>query len=184
MISHSARQAFDQLLHQGLLSALTHPGDGFTDIVPVPSMDDITESLAVMLLVSSYHFRLIVWVHFEPDTATHEHFARLHGVTLEHMSGQAFTDVVNECGNMVCGAINRQLGQIFPGVAMSTPHVLDRNSLAHLQSLQHSHLSHARLTLNGSARFHGSLSVLAYDSLDFKAPAIEETEVSGELEMF
>lgn len=184
MISNSARQGFDQLLHQGLLSALSSPDDGVTNLAPVASMDDITESLAVMLSVSSYRFRLIVWVHFEPDTSTREHFARLHGVTLEQMSGQAFTDVVVEYGNMVCGAVNRQLGQIFPGVAMSTPHVLDRNSLAHLQSLQHSHLSHARLTLNGNARFHGSLSVLAYDTLDFEAPVVEQTEVSGEIEFF
>ena len=184
MISNSARQGFDQLLHQGLRSAFTGADDSVTDIVPVASMDDIPESLAVMLVVSSYRFRLMMWIHFEPDAATREHFARLHGVPLDQMSGQAFNDVINECGNMACGALNRGLGRTFPHVGMSTPYVLDCRSLEHLHLLQHGHCSHARLTLNGNTRFHGSLAVRAYDRLDFEPKAEEEVEVCGELEMF
>jgi hypothetical protein len=67
---------------------------------------------------------------------------------------------------------------------MSTPYVLDCKSLAHLHLLQHGHCSHARLTLNGNTRFHGSLAVRAYDRLDFEPTAEEEVEVCGELEMF
>ncbi len=184
MISNSARHAFDQLLRQGLRSALAGPQDSVTDIAAVAGLDDIAESRAVILSLSSYSFRLMMFVHFDPDDATREHFARLHGVTPEEMAGQAFNDVIGECGNMACGALNRELGRVYPHLGMSTPHVLDRHSLTHLHLLQYDHLSHARLTLNGSTRFHGSLAVCAHDTLDFEAPAEEQAEVCGELEMF
>jgi len=184
MISNSARQGFDQLLRQGLRSAFTGPQDSVTDIAPVAGLGDIAETRAVILSVSSYRFRLMMFVHFEPDDATREHFARLHGVTPEQMTGQAFNDAIGECGNMACGALNRELGRVFPHVGMSTPNVLDRHSLSHLHLLRHNHLSHARLTLNGSTHFHASLAVCAFDKIDFEAAAEEQAEVCGELEMF
>jgi len=184
MISASARQGFDQMLRHGLRSALAGPQDSVTDIAPVAGLDDIAESRSVMLSVSSYRFRLMLFVHFEPDAATREHFARMHGVTPEQMAGQAFNDAIGECGNMACGTVNRELGRLFAHVGMSTPHVIDRHSLRHLHLLRHGHLSHARMTLNGHQPFHGTLAVCAYGDLDFQPPADEQVEVAGELEMF
>lgn len=184
MISARAREGFDSIVERSLRDGLAAGDDASAQSVRLESIDEIPESRAVMLSVASYTFRLMLFLHFEPDDRTRAHFARRLSVDAAELTDQAFLDAVSEAGNMVCGTLNRELGRVFPHIGMSTPHMLDRECLLHIGRLRVGHQRHVRLTLAGETSFHATLYVSDYAAIDFDAPAEEHTAASGELEMF
>lgn len=183
MISVAAVRALDHMLEQGLTAALRADAADAVSLTELPNVSQITTQRMVVLSVSSYEFRLVVMLHFSPDEATRMHFARINRLAPEDMDGDAFTDAINECGNVCCGTINRDLARSFRHVGMSTPNTLDRQCLHYLSKLAGSHERHFAIATPGGARFFASLCLTAFAPLDFDA-ATHADEGSGELEMF
>lgn len=185
MISARARSAFDQMLATSLRS--TFAGAAVAGCGPVADFAQVTERRAVMLSVSACRFRLMLFLHFDTDARTGALLARLRGQPqgAEPGAPQWLLDALSEYGNLCCGTLNRELGRVFGCLGMSTPHLVERESLRHLPLLRPGYLRHYRLDLDGGHRFHATLCVCEHGELDFVAPpAAPQAEVAGELELF
>ena len=188
MITERAKSGFDTLLQSALKSGLSSAG-GPCRIERVEALGaKIKQKKIVVLTVSSYLFRLLAILYFKDDAATRAFFANKGGgdgqtVTLD---AQEFLDRVGECGNMICGALNRDLGRHFPHVGMSTPNVIDRDCMRYVDLLGCGLLRHYRIDLPDGLEMCASLCVSDYGTVDFHQEAVEEAEdqTVGELEMF
>ncbi|WP_034292890.1 hypothetical protein [Herbaspirillum sp. RV1423] len=183
MLTQSAKDGFDTLLTQSLKSSLA-PSGTQACVSVVPDRADIPEKKMVVLTVSSYLFRLMVMFYFTPDAVTRAHFARLNNIDEAEMSEQSFMDAIAESGNLCCGILNRDLGNFFPHIGMSTPNVIDSNCAAYLQTLNCQHIRHFAVDIEQSPRFHVTLCVSAYADIDFTVSADELGSDTGELELF
>jgi hypothetical protein len=182
MISSRARAAFDQMLAASLRSSFPggHAAAGFG---PVEDFAQVTERRAVMLSVAACRFRLMLFLHF--DTDVRALLAQLRGLPPDAGADQGFLDAMSEYGNLCCGTLNRELGRVFACLGMSTPHIVERESLRHLPLLRPGYLRHYRLDLGGEHRFHATLCVCEKGELDFEPPpAAPAAEAAGELELF
>lgn len=185
MLSQSAKDGFDTLLMQSLKSSLA-PTDAAVDVsvLEATAAEAIDERQMVVLTVSSYLFRLMVMFYFTPNAATRGHFARLNRLDEAEMSEQTFMDAIAESGNLCCGILNRDLGNFFPHIGMSTPNVIDKQCAAYLQKLNCQHVQHFAIDIDQSPRFYATLCVSAYADIDFEVAADALGSDTGELELF
>ena len=97
---------------------------------------------------------------------------------------QSLDEAFREFANMCCGALNRELSEQIPHLAMSIPYTLSSQCLAFLGELRPSFLSSSAVTINDSVRLQVTLCMCCSAAVDFvgSAPAAETT--AGELEMF
>jgi len=184
MISNRARNSFDQMLMLGIKASMAGASPENCEISILADPRGIRESSVVMLTVASYLFRLSVMIYFSSDESTKAHFARVNNIDPSEMSDQAFLDAIRECGNICCGTLNRELARVCPHVAMSTPNIIERECVNHLESLNGGHLQHFRVTVDGGKQFHVSLCVRDYADIDFDWAMVEETAAAGEMEFF
>lgn len=184
MISNRARNSFDQMLMLGMKASMggTSPENCETAVLADPK--EIRETTVVMLTVASFLFRLSVMIYFSADDETKAYFARLNNIDPTEMSDQSFLDAIRECGNICCGTLNRELARVCPHVAMSTPNLLERECVDHLETLNGGHLQYVRATMEGGKQFYASVCVRDYADIDFDWTMIEETTAAGEMEFF
>lgn len=184
MISTNACEGFDHLLRQGIKNHLV---DQNSDSCEILVLDDLTSThqphLAV-LTISSYLFRLMVFIHFASDEPTRAHMAKLSNTSVNDMNERVFMDAICERANMFCGALSRDLALSFPHIGMSTPNIVDRRCVSHLHLLNLAHVRHFKVDVNNSASFHVTLCVNDYDKLDFLVDKSAVDVDSGALEMF
>nr|WP_315490146.1 hypothetical protein [uncultured Rhodoferax sp.] len=154
------------------------------EVEVVPNLKHIKETSVVMLTVASFVFRLSVMIYFSPDEATRGYFAGVNNVDPAEMNENAFFDAIRECGNICCGTLNRELATVYPHVAMSTPNIIERDCVNHLESLNGGHLQHFRATINGDRQFYVSLCVRDYGDIDFDWAVAEDATAAGEMEFF
>jgi hypothetical protein len=183
MISSSAKEGFNLLLTQALKESLV-PDGSHCEITPLDDDSAICESKMAVLTVSSYLFRVIVMLHFTPDAATFEHFAKLNHSSLEEMSAQEIMDTIAERGNLCCGILNRELIAYFPHIGMSTPNVIDRHCAAYLSMLNCGHIQHFAIDIDQGPPLHASLCISDYADIDFSVSADAMGASTGELELF
>ena len=184
MISERAKNSFNECVMLGMRIALVGPNDSVTSLEPVESLQPVQEPEMVMLSVASYRFRLMIVLYFNREDASKAHFAGVNRVALSEMTPQAFTDAISECGNMLCGTFNREIGRIYPHVGMSTPNILDSRCGEHLSLMGYGHLQHFAMHLQSGMRFVASLCVCEDGDLDFDLPPSAPIENTGELEFF
>lgn len=141
-------------------------------------------SVCVVLTVTCYTFRMLWIMVFANDEATYQYLANLRGKNVADLSESQREDLLRECGNMCCGAINRDLGLVFPHLGMSTPIVLPASSLQHLDSLRFDRIRNYRLDAGPAATFVAKLGIANFGSLDFSPPERAAAQSSGELELF
>jgi hypothetical protein len=184
MISKNAQDGFDHLLKQSLKAGLLKSAEDSCDISALDDLSKIKESKIVVLTISSYLFRLMVLIYFTPDAAARAHFAGLNGMQAHDVDEQSFYDAVGEFGNICCGILNRDLGQIFPHIGMSTPNIIDKNCSSYLSALGCGHIRHFMVDVNHRYSFPVSLCVCDHADLDFTVEVAEEAATTGELELF
>lgn len=184
MISTRATKSFDDMLVIGIKTSM---GDAVSDSGAVEVLvdpDEIQETHVVVLTVASYVFRLLVMVYFSPDDSTKAHFANITHVDPAEMSEQAFLDALQECGNICCGTLNRELVRVFPHVGMSTPNIIERECANYLRALPGGHLQHFRASNNAGRNFYFGICVRDFADIDFEWAPAEEEVAAGELEFF
>jgi len=185
MLSQSATDGFDTLLMQSLKTSLTPSGEeSGVMVIAAEDAEAIADSQIVVLTVSSYLFRAMVMFYFTPNADTRAHFARLNHLELDAMSEQTFMDAIAEGGNLCCGILNRDLGNFFPHIGMSTPNVIDKQCASYLQKLNCEHIQHFAVEMPQSPRFYVSLCVSTYADIDFEVDANAAASETGELELF
>lgn len=184
MISQQAKDGLDFVVTSALKSAMVASADDRCDVTVVDDIQGIKEEKVVLLTVSSYVFRVMTMLYFTLNKDTKAHFAAVNRAEVEAMSDSDFLDVICECGNIFCGALNRELGNHFPYLGMSTPNVLDRECVAYLAELNAGHTQHFRISINDSLTMHASLCFCDFADIDFKVDMTQTEESNGELELF
>ena len=138
-LSAQAKTSFESIASAALARSLAPEGESaqveFVDELP----RRMKEKKAVVLSIASDRFRLVLALLCRLDAEGKAHFARLNRVDPDDWTDQAFQDAVSECGNIIVGAMNRDVGRYFPNVGMSTPNLLDREALGYLDALGPGH---------------------------------------------
>lgn len=184
MISQHAKDAFDFLLQGSLQNALKSSPDDRIEVCAIDDIKEAKEKKVVLLTVSSYVFRVMTMVYFTLNKDTKAHFAAINRTEADHMSDSDFLDVISECGNIFCGALNRELAVHFPHLGMSTPNVLDRECVDYLSELDAGYIRHFKIEINDSFTMHASLCVCDFADIDFTVDMTQTEESNGELELF
>lgn len=185
-VSDRARMGFDDFVARSVRSTFAANPDECT----VAPDDDAQpkERELVMFTVSSYLFRVLLFIHFDRNAMTRSHFAALANVNAESMDEERLYDEIMEHGNLCCGSFNRELAHFFPHIGMSTPCLLRAQSIQHVaSSLQPAYTRTYRAELSPGMVIHFSLAVCAFADLDFAfepRAAEAQDETAGELEMF
>lgn len=182
MVSDQAKAGFDFLVELAIKSSLLGDDKDAATIEKLTETSQIKSKQMVILTVSAYAFRVMMFIHFTKDKATKGHFASLKHQT--DITDDVFFDTVMEQGNLACGALNRELGNIFPHLGMSTPSVLDHASMEYVDALGAGHTAHWRVTTGSGAIFHMSLAVCEDQPIDFEVDQSACEDTSGELEFF
>ena len=183
MISRNAELAFNQMVVRAIQASPLMVDGVRPDITAQPTRTCMTTQQVVLLTVSSFAFRLSLFIHFSPDETTYAHFATVNQLEPTAMGSTEFIDAISECGNICCGNLNRDLARIFPHIGMSTPNILDSRSIASLNQLGHGYVQHFEWINPTGTQFGVSLCVNAFSALDFVGDFAQE-EMTGELEMF
>ena len=185
-LSERAKQSFELVTREALRQGLCPEGETVSIDTVQTLPKKMAEKKVVLLSIATQTFRLVLGLLVRFDADSKAHFARLNRVEdIAEWSEQAFQDAVAECGNIIVGSMNRELGRYFPNVGMSTPNLLDRDALGYLDALGAGHtrwLKVQGLPLD----FYAVLFVAPSGSVDFHAEverAPDEVD-SGELEMF
>lgn len=183
-VSDRARSGFDHFVAQSTRNALMLAGCS----CEVAQADDAVppQKEVVMFTVSSYRFRVLLLIHFDRDAATREHFASLCGVTPDEMNDERFVDAVMERGNLFCGAFNRDLAHFYPHLGMSTPCILQRHSVSHIESVKPAFARRYKAGMGAGVAMHVTVALCTFIDIDFafEPSAVEDTETAGELELF
>lgn len=184
MITERAKASFDRLLASSLRSGMP-VGGASVSVEPLKELGKIKEKKIVILTVSSYLFRAMAILYFKPDAATRAYFNRSADAGAPALGDEEFYDRVSECGNVVVGALNRDLGAYFPHVGMSTPNIIDKDCMQYVGLLGCDLVKHYKVVLDGELTMYASLCVADYGTVDFHVdPAVEVEVDTGELEMF
>lgn len=184
MITERAKASFDRLLAASLRSGMP-VGGASVSVEPLKELGKIKERKIVILTVSSYLFRAMAILYFKPDAATRAYFNRNADEGAPALGDDEFYDRVAECGNVVVGALNRDLGAYFPHVGMSTPNIIDKDCMQYVGLLGCDLVKHYKVVLDGELTMYASLCVADYGTVDFHVDPTVEVEVdTGELEMF
>jgi hypothetical protein len=182
MISEQAKSGFDFFVEKALRANLLGHMAESGQIEALSDASQVKSRRMVILTVSGYAFRAMLFIHFTPDAQTRAHFAEIKQQA--EMDADGFTDAIMECGNLACGAINREIGEIFPHLGMSTPSVLEHGSLEYVNALGAGHVRHWRIGAPNGAVLYASLAVCEDVNIDFRVDQSQVLDTSGELEMF
>lgn len=184
VVSDRARAGLDDFVMHAVKNSMA--ASGF-DCTANPAEDAIPpEREVVMLTVSSYLYRVLLFIHFNRDAATRGYVADLAGTSLSEMDDERFNDVMMERGNLCCGALNRDIATVLPHIGMSTPCILHRSSMEHVSALAPAYTRRFKADVSPAVSLHFTLALCAFANLDFafEPRTVEEDETAGELEMF
>ncbi len=133
--------------------------------------------ILLVVTISSFVFRLLTLFQVGADPATRAYYVSA--------AQQSLDEAFREFANMCCGALNRELSEQIPHLAMSIPYTLSSQCLAFLGELRPSFLSSSAVTINDSVRLQVTLCMCCSAAVDFVASAAPVAETTaGELEMF
>jgi len=184
MISANARAGFDNVLKDAACNAMVNDPSQICELETIETVTATSDKKLIVLTISGYLFRLMVFIHFADTFVLRQHMARRSRENGNALSDQEFTDVLQERANMCCGAMSRNLTQVFPHLGMSTPNMLSSHCIRYLPKLQGGHVQHFRVHVDNAALVEMSLCVSEYADLDFTLEIAAADANTGELEMF
>lgn len=188
MISPRANTALDWLFDKSVRDTCVIGPEDHCVVIRQPQMrlnDEAVKRQLVVLNISSYLFRIVTLFDFDTDAATSAYLGRLVR-SKESLKDQALRDAYAEFVNMICGAVNRRLGEAFPA-GMSTPFLLENTCSRHVSLLAPAHMQPFEVVINDSVRFNFTVCICMAEEtvLDFDIDRSEPEEASsGELELF
>jgi hypothetical protein len=184
VLSEQTKQNIEQAFHRSLRASLIRTPDDVCAIAPVSGPGPVGQpvpagqpgEILLVVTISSFVFRLLTLFQVGADPATRAYY----------VSGaqQSLDEAFREFANMCCGALNRELAEQIPHLAMSIPYTLSSRCLAFLGELRPSFLSSTAVTINDSVRLQVTLCMCCSAAVDFVASAPPAATASGELEMF
>lgn len=203
LLSEQTKQNIEQAFHRSLRASLTRAPEDVCAIAPVSgpilgghpapagqrgparqsspggqsSPAGQPGEILLVVTISSFVFRLLTLFQVGADPATRAYYV--------NGAQESLDEAFREFANMCCGALNRELSEQIPHLAMSIPYTLSSQCLAFLGELRPNFLSSSAVTINDSVRLHVTLCMCCSAAVDFVASAAPVADTTaGELEMF
>jgi hypothetical protein len=178
VLSEQTKQSIEQAFHRALRATLTRAPDDVCAIVPAtgPGRGGQPGETLLVVTISSFVFRLLTLFQVGGDPATRAYYVS--------SAQQSLDEAFREFANMCCGALNRELSEQIPHLAMSIPYTLSSQCMAYLGELQPHFLSSSAVTINDSVQLQVTLCMCCSAAVDFVASAPVAEPAAGELEMF
>ncbi|MEN9480730.1 MAG: hypothetical protein RLZZ298_2125 [Pseudomonadota bacterium] len=179
MISEQAKQGVNYIFTKAVKANLTVDASDNIEVAQLhdAGFADIPGKNIVVLTISSYLFRLLIIFHVDADQATEAHFTKL-------QPERSFHEVFGEFGNLCVGAMNRDMGNHFLHLGMSTPYVLESRSLPFLNELKPGYVARHQIGINNAVSLHATLCLCAYAPIDFRVDMSAVEEETGTIELF
>lgn len=179
MISEQAKQGVNFLFTKAVKANLSVDPADIVEVAQLPdaAFSDLPGNNIVVLTISSYLFRLLIIFHVNADRATEGYFTK-------SGSGRSFHEVFGEIGNLCVGAMNRDMGNHFLHLGMSTPYMLESRSLPFLNELKPGYIARHQIGINSDVSLHATLCLCAYAPIDFRVDTSAADEETGAIELF
>jgi hypothetical protein len=177
-MNEQSKQNIELAFHRALRASVTRaPGD-VCAIAPAagPELREHADGKLLVVTISSFVFRLLTLFQVAANPATREYYVSTAGQSLD----EAFREVANLC----CGALNRELSQHIPHLAMSIPYTLSSQCIAFLGELRPQYLSSSAITINDTVQLQATLCMCCSAAVEFAASPVVLEQSSGELELF
>ncbi len=185
MISEDAKSGFDFIFQRAIKANIVASADDVCEIELVSDSKEICEVEFAVFTTTSTAFRLLTLFHFNSNDKTENRFSHRSEHSYDDAGeGSTFRDNFLEFGNVCCGAVSRELHNIYHFLGMSTPYVLLKRCSTFISDLNPGYVKHYKVTVNDSFVIHATLCVFDYGILDFKVDRTEVEESTGELELF
>ena len=182
MISPATRAHFEALLLASLQEGLPADWRPRAQALPLPALAPVRDLRVVMLSIATFRCRLHVLIHHGLQPGLQTVFAP---VADEAPQAQVpLADRLAEYGNLVCGAINRELGCSWHYAGMSTPSHLTGEVLDHTALLRDQHQLHALVSVDGQRLLGASLFIGSHAPFEFQRSEDLAAPAAGELEFF
>jgi hypothetical protein len=179
VVSEQAKQGVNYIFTKAVKANLSMNPSDVVDVVQLPNrcLADTPGKNIIVLTISSYLFRLLTIFHVNSDQATGNYFGK-------SQPERDFHEIFGEIGNLCVGAMNRDMGNHFPHLGMSTPYALESPSLPFISELKPAYVTQHIIGINNDVSLFATLCLSAYAPIDFKVDTTVVEEESGMLEMF
>lgn len=179
MISNQAKLGLSDIFIKAVKANLPVASDDTVEVLQLPDTNlvEIPGKDIVVLTISSYLFRLLTIFHVNSDQATENYFTKF-------QPERAFHEVFGELGNLCVGAMNREMGNHFLHLGMSTPYVLESRSLPFLNELKPAYVARHLISINDDVSLHATLCLCAFAPIDFSVDADVVEHETGTIELF
>lgn len=177
LISTAARHSFEQLFGQALRAHLRGQADDEVSVLPTSALSGRADqpSPLILLTTASLRYKLVAMFRIVDEAGVRACFGG------EGAAGHL--EALNECGNLCCGAMNRELLHYSPHMGLSTPSLLHTAPTKALAGLQAEHVSHFAIHINGMHLLDASLCMRGNAKVDFVVNTQPASAETGELEL-
>jgi hypothetical protein len=185
-LSNKAKSSIVSMLRYDLdLSLNVGAVDGEWEIKAFGRYDENDFEQGYMLAISTYECCMLVVLGFTPSENSLNVVAKMLGISRKDLTKERYFDSIAEISNIFCGAVKRDMGQVFAHIGMSTPNLLKQESFLAYEKLEKVFSAHIKATHIDGSVFFGSAYMMNNFELDFeiKPPDRDNDEV-GELEFF
>jgi len=165
-MSEQAKQNIEQAFHRALRASVIRAPEDVCAIAPAtgPELGGQPGETLLVITISTFVFRLLTLFQLAANPATRAYY-------VSEATGQSLDEAFREVANLCCGALNRELSQHFPHLAMSIPYSLSRQCVAFLGELQPHYLSSSAITINDTVQLQATLCMCCSAPVDFVASA-------------
>lgn len=181
MVTEQSLRNLETAFHKAVRSTLVRESSDVCDITPfkLQEIKSAPGSSVLLMTLSSFVFRLLMIYRIEDNAADRAYY-------LSAAGAQPMDEVFAEMANMCGGALNRDLSEDFPHLAMSTPYLVSHECLRFLDDLNPQYVSSYLVTINASVQLQATLCLCCSAPIEIaiNATAARTEEVVGELELF
>lgn len=179
MVTEQSLRNLEMAFHKAVQTNLVRdPGDACEIAkVELRTMGEISGGTVHLITLSSFVFRLLMIYRIDDSAANRAYY-------VSEAGSQSLEGVFAENANMCGGALNRDLAEDFPHLAMSTPEVVSSQCIAFLGDLQPQYLSSYLITINSSVQLQATLCLCCSAPIEIAAGLHRSEEPVGELELF
>lgn len=157
------------------------------------TLDAVKQSNCIILTISSFRFRVMCILHLNLDDKIKSFLADAYNTKVNEITEDKLVDYLLELSNSFCGHVKRYLQDTCPPLGMSTPNLMDSDTLVFDKILDVHHEAHiSSCEYKGSPAFISATALVSQlDDSGFNVPLYQATndgggemESFGELEMF
>jgi hypothetical protein len=181
VITEQSQRNIEIAFHKAIRANLVREAGDICDITPVErgKLCEYPGDKLLLITLSSFVFRLMMIFRIVETPAIRAYY-------VPAAATQSLDEVFAEMANMCGGALNRELSDNFPHLAMSTPYTVSSQCIAFLSELKPQYVSSYLITINDAVQLQATLCLCCSAPIEVavSGAATEVGDNSGEIELF